>query len=343
MVLAMPPAERPPDEAERLRVLLGYGILDTPREQDYEDLVVLASTICGVPTSLITLIDENRQWFKAHHTPFGDHFPRESPREISFCAHAILHPDELTVIDDLVEDERFADNPLVAGGAGVRFYAAAPLVAQGHALGTICVADNAPRPGLTQEQATALRALARQVVAQLELRRNLALVTSLADQHRTLSESDPLTGLYNRRFFDAEFGRRLTHGGSGALLIIDLDGFKTINDRLGHVAGDRLLVDVARRITGCVRAEDFVARLGGDEFAVVLGRISAEAAETVADKLRQAVGELTAPADDPHVEFGASVGYALFERGGDFDRVIQEADRNMYAAKRTGRGGRVRG
>ncbi len=316
-------------------MLLGYGILDTPREEDYEDLVVLASTICGAPTSLITLIDENRQWFKAHHTPLGDLFPRESPREISLCAHAILQPDELTVVDDLVEDGRFADNPLVAGGEGVRFYAAAPLVVQGQALGTICVADNSPREGLTEDQERALRALARQVVAQLELRRNLALVTSLADQHRTLSESDPLTGLYNRRFFDAEFGRRLMHGGSGALLIIDLDGFKTVNDRLGHSAGDQLLVDVSRGISECVRAEDFVARLGGDEFAVVLGRISATATETVAEKLRRAVGQISAPG----AELSASIGFARFERGGDFDGLIQEADRNMYAAKPSGRAG----
>jgi diguanylate cyclase (GGDEF)-like protein len=330
----MPAAELPPGEAERLRLLLGYEILDTPREEDYDDLVALASTICGAPTSLITLIGEDRQWFKAHVSPLGEHFPRESPREISLCAHAILDPENLTVVDDLVEDARFADNPLVAGGAGVRFYAAAPLVVQGHALGTICVADRSPRSGLTEEQAKALRALARQVVAQLELRRNLALVTDLADRHRTLSESDPLTGLYNRRFFNAELDRRLLHGGSGALLIVDLDGFKAVNDMLGHAAGDELLVAVAREICGSVRAEDFVARLGGDEFAIVLGRVSEEEIVAVADKLRQAVNRIPSPSEHSGMQLGASIGHAVFERGGDLDTLIQHADRNMYAAKR---------
>jgi diguanylate cyclase (GGDEF)-like protein len=329
----MPAAGRPSDEIERLRVLLGYGILDSPREQDYDDLVVLAATICSAPTSLITLVDEERQWFKAHVTPLGEHFPRESPRNISFCAHAILDPHELTVIEDLAEDARFADSPLVAGGAGVRFYAAAPLVAQGRALGTICVADNAPRRGLTDVQARALRALARQVVAQLELRRNLAIATDLADRHRALSESDPLTGVYNRRFFGREFSRRLTHRGSGALLVIDLDGFKQVNDVLGHSAGDELLVAVAQRIVAYVRAEDFVARLGGDEFAVVLGRISAASTQAVADKLRHEIG-LLRPGGE--LEIGASVGYAVFSRGGDSEALLQEADKNMYASKRRG-------
>ena len=333
----MPAAERPGDEAERLRALLGYGILDTPREADYDDLVVLASTICGAPTSLITLIDDDRQWFKAHITPVGDAFPRESPREISFCAHAILRPDELTVVDDLVEDERFADNPLVAGGAGVRFYAAAPLVAQGHAVGTICVADTEPRHGLTDEQQRALKALGRQVVAQLELRRSLALVTDLADRHRTLSESDPLTGLYNRRFFEMELRRRLDHGGSGALLIIDLDGFKRINDESGHGAGDRLLTAVARRIDACMRAEDFVARIGGDEFAVVLGRMSAEGVAAVADKLRTAIAAPVAEGHASILAITASIGSAMFQRGGDPGSLIQRADRDMYGHKRRNR------
>ena len=327
----MPEAQRPVDEAERLRVLLGYGILDTPREQDYEDLVAIASMICGAPTSLITLIDDGRQWFKAHLTPYGEHFPRESPREISFCAHAILEPDVLTIVNDLVEDPRFADNPLVAGGAGARFYAAAPLVAEGHAIGTICVADNAPRPGLTEQQQAGLRALARQAVAQLELRRSLARLTDLAARERALAESDPLTNLYNRRFFNSEFARRLEHGGSGALLIVDLDGFKRVNDQLGHAAGDELLATIAAEIARHVRAEDFVARLGGDEFAVVLGRATEEAAAAVAAKLREAVRRVR-HADGLAVS--ASVGYALFERGGDPDAVIGEADRRMYDDKR---------
>ena len=330
----MPPAEKPVGEAERLAALLGYSVLDTPKESDYDDLVLIASSICEAPTSLITLVDSDRQWFKADVSPLGEHFPRESPREISFCAHAILAPDRVTVVNDCVEDQRFADNPLVAGGAGVRFYAAAPLVVEGHALGTICVADTTPRDGLTPQQEHLLRALSRQVVAQLELRRQLTLVTDLAEQHRDLSERDPLTGLYNRRFFNDELGRRLARGGSGALLLIDLDGFKAINDTFGHDTGDQALVEVANTIGACMRAEDVVARIGGDEFAVVLGRIDRGGVRAAVDKLCRAIEALALlPGDSQGMS--ASIGAALFTRGGALQELMRSADADMYVKKRS--------
>jgi diguanylate cyclase (GGDEF)-like protein len=178
-----------------------------------------------------------------------------------------------------------------------------------------------------------LRALSRQVVAQLELRRHLALATDLAEQHRDLSERDPLTGLYNRRFFNDELSRRLSQGGSGALLVIDLDDFKSINDTLGHDAGDEVLGKVATAISSALRAEDFVARLGGDEFAVVLGRVENADALPVADKLRQAIRAIDGPGGERRT-LDASIGGALFTRGGDLDELMREADRNMYAKKR---------
>ncbi len=159
-------APRPPEEVQRLATLYDLGILDTPQEKDYDDIVTLASGVCGVPVSLVSLVDADRQWYKAK---VGTDVT-ETPRDLSFCSHAILGRD-LLLVPDARRDPRFADHPDVVADPGVRFYAGAPLVtSDGYALGTLCVVDGRPRQ-LTVEQLRALRALARQVTAQLELRR----------------------------------------------------------------------------------------------------------------------------------------------------------------------------
>ncbi len=164
-------AALPPDEAERLNSLRSYEILDTLPEQDFDDITLLASQICGTPTAVITLLDENRQWFKSK----VGMTEAETSREIAFCAHTILQTDAL-VVSDACADERFADNPLVTGPANIRFYAGSPLItADGHALGTLCVIDQVPRD-FGVDQKIALQALGRQVVAQLELRRSITLL-----------------------------------------------------------------------------------------------------------------------------------------------------------------------
>jgi GAF domain-containing protein len=156
------------NEADRLRVLYQYEILDTISEQAFDELTELASNVCETPIALISLVDEHRQWFKA---AVGVNV-RETSRDISFCAHAILGT-KIFVVPDAARDERFADNPLVTGDPRIRFYAGAPLMApEGVALGSLCVIDHAPR-ALTPKQERALEILSRQIVTQLQLRRAL--------------------------------------------------------------------------------------------------------------------------------------------------------------------------
>ncbi len=162
----------PINERERIRALQEYDILDTIPEQDFDDLTRLASSICGTPISLISLIDTRRQWFKSKHG-LKD---AETSRDLAFCAHAINKPNEMMIVPDARADNRFADNPLVTGAPNVVFYAGVPLVnPDGFSLGTLCIIDNTPR-NLTPEQKLALTVLGNQVVKLFELKKKNILL-----------------------------------------------------------------------------------------------------------------------------------------------------------------------
>lgn len=164
-------APMPIQEVARVAALQKYAILDTDPEQAFDDLTLLASYICRTPIALISLVDENRQWFKSK---VGLDVS-ETSREVAFCSRAILQND-VFIVPDTLQDERFRDNPLVVSEPGIRFYAGAPLITdEGYALGTLCVIDRTPRE-ISPDQKDALRALSRLVLAQLEFRRNLMLL-----------------------------------------------------------------------------------------------------------------------------------------------------------------------
>jgi GAF domain-containing protein len=174
------------DDAARVGALQKYAILDSEPEQAFDDLTFLASYVCKTPIALISLIDEDRQWFKAKVGISA----KETSRDIAFCATAIQQADAF-VVPDAMKDERFCTNPLVVSEPNIRFYAGAPLVNEdGYALGTLCVIDRAPRE-LGADQEAALKALSRLVLMQMEFRRNLILLKeALSDRTREEHERE---------------------------------------------------------------------------------------------------------------------------------------------------------
>lgn len=174
-------APTPDNEPQRLAALKEYRILDTAEEQSFDDIVVLATSICKVPIAMVSLVDESRQWFKARVGVTQ----RQTSRDVAFCAHAILQHEPL-IVPNALKDPRFADSTLVTRRPHIRFYAGFPLIDhKGFALGTLCALDRKPRR-LSAPQQAAMSALSRQVMALLELRRVSAHLAEALGKFRTL-------------------------------------------------------------------------------------------------------------------------------------------------------------
>ena len=321
----------PKDEAQRLQAVHAYGILDTPSEGEFDTLTRVAAQALDAPVAVIGLMDADRLWFKSCH---GIALP-ELDRKIAFCAYTIMQPDEVLVVEDLAQDDRFRENPLVTHAPHLRFYAGAPLVDRsGHVLGSLAVVDTQPRK-FGEAQRALLQDLAAMVITVLENFKRKKLLGNVA-------LTDHLTALPNRRLFQDRLEREIrksSHTGAPlALMLVDLDRFKEVNDALGHGKGDLLLIEASRRISGCVRDGDTVARLGGDEFAVILSDLDNRLlVERVAQNIIQ---ELSKPfvleGDTAYVS--ASVGITLYpDQGEDVGSVLTHAEFAMYGAKGKGR------
>ena len=209
----------PKNEAQRLEALREYHILDTAAEQSYDDITALAAQICETPIAMISLVDESRQWFKSK---LGLN-QQETPRDVAFCAHAILQTEPL-IVKDALKDTRFADSALVTREPHIRFYAGFPLATpEGLALGTLCAIDRRPRQ-LSASQKTAMQALSRQVMALLELRRVSACMAEALESVKTLHGLLPICAWCKRirddqgywsqveAYFREHAGADFTHG-----------------------------------------------------------------------------------------------------------------------------------
>jgi EAL domain-containing protein (putative c-di-GMP-specific phosphodiesterase class I)/GGDEF domain-containing protein len=295
----------PSNEPERLAALHRLELLDTPAEPAFDRLTRLAATALGVPIALISLIDEEREWFKSR---FGFSLG-EIPRNDSFCAHAIV-ADDMLVVGDATQDQRFCDNPLVVGDPHVGFYAGVPLrTADGLALGTLCILDSKPRPGLSLEQAEMLRDLAALTVALIEpsqAARALHPVTSLPDRFQFLNDI--------KVFLDDP--ARIA--AETAVLVIDAatpNQYADLVRTLGRLAADSFEVATANRIGELlpVRTRLYhlsTARFGGVVTADLAGQI-AEILDALAYKLQRPVSSHSIPRAT-----SVGIGVAYYPRDG---------------------------
>lgn len=322
------------NEAERLKALAGYNILDTLPEQAFDDLTALAAYICKTPIALISLVDADRQWFKSK---IGLKI-RETSRESAFCSHTILQPEDILVIPNAIKDDRFANNPLVRGNSKIRFYAGAPLVTpNGLSVGTLCVMDTVPRQ-LSYQQLDALRRLSRQAIAQMELIQEVRNRKQSEIEGRQLSLTDDLTGLHNRRGFFVMAEQQLKIAHRMRLLcwviFIDLDGLKQVNDTLGHEIGDALIIDAGQLLKQSFRNSDIVARLGGDEFIVFISSYFKDA-DSIQEYLQVNIANFNQQ-QNRRYELSMSMGIERYspESNMSLEQLIAKSDELMYAHKR---------
>ncbi|CAN5715529.1 sensor domain-containing diguanylate cyclase [soil metagenome] len=310
----------------------------------FERLARLAARALDAPLAAVTLIDGERIW-----SPGAFGFDGATDLGASSIVGSAARAGEALVVRDTRTDARFADDPIVANGPRVRAIVATPLLVEpGHSLGSLCVFDVAPRPEASDVQLEVLRDLADVVVEDLAHRvRHRELLAAQAEAGR-LATTDPLTGLSNRRKLDDTLDQAIAlarrTGHALALLMIDLDGFKGVNDRYGHELGDDVLVEMAQRLSHGVREHDLVARMGGDEFVVVLQAVDraavAEAAGRLHEALTRDIAALAGGGVVPNsVRLRVSVGVALFPADGeDMASLLRAADLAMYEAKASGGG-----
>jgi len=307
-------------ESDRIQALHELDVLDSPPEERFDRLTRLARALFEVPIALVSLVDSNRQWFKSNLGLES----RETPREWSFCSHAIAKG-EMLVVRDALNDERFRDNPLVLKDPSIRFYAGQPIVApNGAAIGTLCIIDREPRD-LSEDERELLMDMANLVEREFATLR--------------LATIDELTGLSNRRGFKMlarqALGMCRRTQRPATLLAFDLDGFKAINDTFGHAQGDATLVSFAAEILAHFRESDVVARLGGDEFCVLLGGASAGQVSGALEKLATRFAKRN-EGRDPVAHVRYSVGSADYDpdRHESVTDLVHDADETMYVDKR---------
>jgi diguanylate cyclase (GGDEF)-like protein len=311
--------DTPDNEEARLKALFSLDILDTDAEERFDRLTRLAKRMFNVPIALVCLVDRHRQWFKS----CDGLNVRETPRDISFCGHAIFH-DQLFVIEDASQDERFVDNPLVLGYPHIRFYAGRPLrFIDGSNLGTLCIIDTQPR-AMDKEDLEALEDLAE--LAEREL---------AAVQLATLDE---LTKISNRRGFIVLAQKALKvcirHSMPASLIYLDLNGFKAINDQFGHGVGDSALVSFAKALENFFRDSDVFARIGGDEFVILLTNTSAEKAQELIERFRLVLGQINKQANAGFdLLFCEGIVACDFDNNCSIDALLDAADRLMYKKK----------
>ena len=317
------------DDDQRLVDLFALDLIDDVRDATFDRIARIASLTFDVPVSLVTMLDEENQFFcGVHGTDLTG-----TPRAESFCNHTVRR-DEVLVVPDALADPRFRDLPLVVNPPHLRFYAGAPVSAPGGKyIGALCILDIQPRD-LDARQRSVLRDLADLVEAELE--------------HHGRALTDPMTQLPNRRAFMAAaerfvlLGKR--HGKPVSMIFADVNGLKQVNDERGHVVGDSLINRAATCIDQATRRADVAARIGGDEFAVLLygsdcdgahRAIAAIEALIVEDNRLTCEQETARESPSSACSLSIAFGAATALPDETLDAFVTRADAAMYGAKRS--------
>ncbi|WP_246218682.1 sensor domain-containing diguanylate cyclase [Parasphingorhabdus halotolerans] len=310
------------DEAGRLSALKRYQILDTNPEERFDRITKVVQLSLDVPIALISLVDEDRQWFKSVHGLDVT----ETARDISFCTHTVADKSPL-MVEDASTDARFCNNPLVRGDPNIRSYIGVPLVSpDGYAIGTLCAIDTSPRQHNVE---------------------NIALITSLSElvihemELRQQAETDALTGALNRSAFGSEVQKCVSlferQKIESSLLVFDLDHFKQVNDNFGHAAGDEVLRTIASEVKMSLRPTDVFARIGGEEFAILMTGTTRNEPVAAAERFRKTIANCKFEGL-PDLEVTASFGIAKISKDiGQYSDWLKKADRGLYIAKDCGR------
>jgi len=349
VVPQLPPVDDMPGQAAD-----GHAVVDAAKDPVYDDLALLAATLCDTPASAICLLDRGRPWAKGR---FGEDF-LYSPRAMAINRLALDTPAQMLVIEDVARDPRLRATAVRIDQAPLRFYAGMPLPGpDGYPLGILCVMDIKPRQ-LTARQCAGLEALARQIQQLSALRRHgLDLEQRLREghasslqpeqaraeleqRHQTLqrtAERDQLTGLLNRtalaQLRDNPRAMQKLESAPYSLALLDVDHFKQVNDRHGHLLGDRALRVVADAVTASIRVGDLAVRYGGEEFLIVLPGTGLTAAFEVAHRIRERVAASSLP-----FPLTVSAGIAAGDPARDRpEQVFDRADQALYQAKAAGR------
>lgn len=309
----------PKNEAERLHALRALQILDSSHEERFDRVTRMAKRLFGVSISLVSLVDENRQWFKSAQGIDAS----ETSREISFCGHAI-NQEGLFIIPNALEDVRFIDNPLVINHPNIRFYAGYPLkLRQGIVLGTLCLIDSNPRE-MNDEDQQLLKDLGEMIEQEIKSIR--------------LATLDELTMISNRRGFltlaDHSMKICRRHKKPMAFLLFDLNKFKIINDKYGHHEGDFVLTMFAQIMLESFRECGVVARLGGDEFVTMLVDCDDNEINTILKRFKTNIENANATLSKPYnIEYSTGVAHFSYDTDKSIDEMLQEADSAMYEDK----------
>jgi len=292
------------DDDARVFALCRLNVLDSSIEEPFEKIVTLVRTVLAVPISTVTLVDRDRQWFKARRGVDVS----ETPRAFSFCTHTIEQREPL-IVEDAQSDKRFATSPLVTGAPYIRSYAGVPLrTPEGYNVGALCAMDTRPR---------------RFSPADIAILSNFANIVCDELELRMIAQVDQLTGVLTRRGFleqaEREIARFTQYGRPGSLVMFDVDHFKSVNDTYGHGVGDQVLRQLTDLAASTLQSTDVFGRLGGEEFAILLSETSGEQAFVAVEKLRKAIAEhkMTSP-DGTVVQITASFGITPPDAAGNF-------------------------